>query len=171
MMIQGSKIQLPVEIIVATDPRGAIGKDNKLLWHLPADLKFFKETTRGHIVVMGRKTFESIGKPLPERTNIVLSRKLKSDGNIVVVRSPEEIYKYSDNKKKFFIIGGAEMYRYFLPMTDVVYRTLVMKEYPEADTFFPIEEFYSQFSLQKEECFEPDARNPVAYCFQKWIRK
>jgi len=170
-MTRRSKIQSPLEIIVATDLRGAIGKDNKLLWHLPADLKFFKETTRGHIVVMGRKTFESIGKPLPDRINIVLSGRLKSDGTILVVNTPEEIFKYSMEGKKIFIIGGAEIYRHFLPMAHVVYRTLVKKEYPEADTFFPMEEFYSQFSLQHEECFEPDARNPVAYCFQKWIRK
>jgi dihydrofolate reductase len=117
----------------------AIGKDNALLWHIPEDFKHFKELTSGHAIVMGENTYRSIGRPLPNRTNIVLSQTPDfAPEGIVVVRSIEEAIERAKKVKQeeIFIIGGASIYRQFIPLADRLYLTLVEGEY-EADTFFP----------------------------------
>jgi len=127
-----------ISIIVAADENNIIGKDNDLIWHLPDDLKFFKSQTSGHTIVMGRRTFESVGKPLPKRVNIIITRDLsfKPEG-CIVVHSLEaaltEAYKTDENP---YVVGGEQIYRLALPLTDVVYLTRVHHKF-EGDRSFP----------------------------------
>lgn len=131
-------------MIVAVDETRAIGKDNKLLWHIPEDLKRFKELTTGHAVIMGENTYRSIGRPLPNRKNIVMtmSADLELPG-CLVVHSIEEALQLAkeEEMEEVFVIGGASIYKQFLPMVDRLYLTLVQGTH-EADTFFPE---YSEF--------------------------
>ncbi len=126
-----------LSMIVAAAENNAIGKDNKLLWHLPDDLKHFKQTTKGHHVIAGRKTFESQGRPLPHRTNIIITRNknYRAQG-CVIVNSLEEALKQVKNDDEPFIIGGENIYRLAMPKADRIYLTRVHAEF-EADTFFP----------------------------------
>lgn len=134
-----------ISIIVAMAPNRAIGQKGKLLWSIPAELKRFKEMTMGHPIIMGRKTHESIGLPLPGRTNIVITRdeNYQSEG-VVVVHSLEEALGAAQVKdtEEIFIIGGGEIYKEALPLADKLYLTIVEGDFPEADTFFPD---YSEF--------------------------
>lgn len=117
----------------------AIGKNNALLWHIPEDFKHFKELTSGHAIIMGENTYKSIGKPLPNRTNIILSLSSEfTPEGCMVVRSIEEAIAVAKQyeTEEIFIIGGASIYKQFIPMADRLYLTLVDGEY-EADTFFP----------------------------------
>lgn len=117
----------------------AIGKNNALLWSIPEDMKHFRELTTGHAVIMGENTFRSIGKPLPNRTNIILSLDPHFDPEgCMVVRSIEEALDMAKRSEaeEIFIIGGASIYRQFIPLAERLYLTLVEGEY-EADTFFP----------------------------------
>jgi dihydrofolate reductase len=125
-------------IIVAIDENNAIGKDNKLLWHITEDLKYFKSITNGHPVIMGRKTFESIGKALSGRTNIIISRnrQFSAEGCIVVSSLEEAISVASETDDDKFIIGGASVYREAVGIADMIYLTVVHSRY-DADTFFP----------------------------------
>ena len=123
--------------IVAMTQNRVIGKDGDLPWHLPEDLKFFKKTTSGHPIVMGRKTYESIGRPLPKRQNIVLTRDREwSAEGVDVIHSPEDIEKLNLDKSEVFIIGGAEIYKLFLNYMDELIITHVKGVY-EGDTYFP----------------------------------
>jgi dihydrofolate reductase len=131
---------------IATKDR-AIGFQNQLLWHIPEDFKHFKETTLGHAIIMGENTYRSIGRPLPNRTNIVLSQdKGFVPEGCSVVRSVEEALEKarSVEPEEVFVCGGASVYRQFLPYADRLYLTLVEGEY-EADTFFPD---YGDFSRE-----------------------
>ena len=138
-----------ISVIAAISENRAIGKNNQLLFRIPEDLKRFKTITSGHPVIMGRKTFESIGQPLPGRTNIVVThdRNFHAQGLIVVHSLQEAIKsafaKATADKKEIFIIGGASIYAQALPFADKLYLTLVNQEYPEADAFFPD---YSEFN-------------------------
>ncbi len=126
-------------MIVAVDETRAIGKDNRLLWHIPEDLKHFKELTTGHTVIMGENTYYSIGRPLPNRTNIVvtLNKDLSLSGCQVVYSIDDALALARQNEpEEAFVIGGASIYRQFLPMIDRLYLTLVRGTH-EADTFFP----------------------------------
>ena len=128
-----------LSIIVAKAKNNIIGKDNKLLWNLPADMKRFKEITSGHVIIMGRKTFESIGKVLPNRKHIIFSqnRDLKyDDENVEVVHSMLEIKEYIDNDEENFVIGGAMIYNLLMPHVTKMYVTQVNKDF-EGDAFFP----------------------------------
>jgi len=127
-----------LSIIVATDENNAIGKNNKLLWHISEDLKYFKSITSGHPVIMGRKTFESIGKPLPNRTNIVISRNidLKIEGCIVANSLNEAINTASKINNEYFVIGGESIYKEAINIADTIYLTKVYNVY-DADTYFP----------------------------------
>lgn len=159
---------MTIAAIVATDLNNAIGKDNQLLWHLPADLKFFKTTTMGCPVIMGRKTYESIGRLLPGRKNMVITRS--ADYRIEgaeIYHSLEAAIK-SCTEEKVFIIGGAEIFNLGMPVTTEIYRTVVQAEF-EADTFMP-EINSGQFKCVWEECHEADEKNKFGYCFQKWER-
>ena len=134
-----------ISIIAAIGKNRELGKDNKLLWHIPEDLKRFKELTSGHVVIMGRKTYESIGKPLPNRINIIVTRDNDyHQKDTIVCHSLEEALRQAQGKpsKEVFIIGGGEIYKQGLEYADKLYLTLIDKEYPEADAFFPD---YSEF--------------------------
>jgi len=123
--------------IVAMTPDRVIGRDGTLPWHLPEDLAFFKRTTSGHPIVMGRKTYESIGRPLPKRRNIVLTRDPNwSAPGTGVIHSPEELTKLPDISGTVYIIGGAEIYQAFLPHTDEVLVTHVLEPHA-GDTYLP----------------------------------
>lgn len=148
-------------IIVAVAENGAIGRNNALLWHIPADLKYFKETTSGYPVIMGRKTFESIGRALPHRTNIVVSASLAAtqtnngshssehaggpavpnpsgDTALLYASSLDEAFRLAENTGtgKCFIIGGGSIYAQSMPLADRLYITHVHTEVENADTFF-----------------------------------
>ena len=130
-----------ISIIVAVAENGAIGKNNRLLWRLSDDLKQFKALTSGHAIIMGRKTYESIGKPLPNRTNIVITRhgKIFDDESVLIADSIEkaiEIAKEVKGEEEIFIIGGGNIYEQSLEITDKIYLTEV-KVIIDGDTFFP----------------------------------
>jgi dihydrofolate reductase len=129
----------PLSLIVAVAENGCIGVENKLPWHLPEDLKRFREITRGHPVIMGRKTFESIGRPLPQRQNIVITRDPSySAPGIQAVTSLEQAIELASatNPREIFVIGGAEIYRLAFPRADRLYLTVVHLEV-RGDAFFP----------------------------------
>ncbi len=128
-----------LSIIVAKAKNNIIGKDNKLLWHLPADMKRFKQLTTGHVVIMGRKTFESIGKVLPNRKSVVFTQNndfVVDDENVEIVHSMLEIKEYIDNDEENFVIGGAMIYNLLMPHVKKMYVTEINKDF-EGDTFFP----------------------------------
>ena len=127
-----------ITIIAAIGKNRELGKDNDLIWHLPNDLKRFKKVTSGHVVIMGRKTFESLGKPLPNRTNIIITRNgnFKAEG-CVIVNSLNEAIEASKADPNPFILGGAEIYRQSIKIADVLDLTLVDAEL-DADVFFPV---------------------------------
>jgi dihydrofolate reductase len=157
-----------IAAIVAIDLNHAIGKNNQLLWHLPADLKFFKQTTMGCPIIMGRKTYQSIGKLLPGRKNIIITRNedFKIEG-AEIYQSLNDAISECDSEK-VFVIGGAEIYTLAMPMIKELYITIVKNKF-DADTFFS-KINTSQFNLVWEDCHEADEKNKFDYCFQKWIR-
>jgi len=155
-----------ISIAVAVGENFAIGKNNQLLWHMPADLKFFKQTTTGHTVIMGRKTFDSVGRPLPNRRNIVITRdtQLKINGVEVVNSLPEALEITKEEEKPVFIVGGAEIYKQALPLTHTLYLTTIHHQF-EADTFFPTIN-RSEWKVVKSESHAADEKNPYDYTFE-----
>lgn len=162
---------IKISLVVAVSDNHVIGKDNQLLWTLPNDMKFFKNTTWGMPVIMGRKTFESLGKPLPGRTNIVITRKpdWKADGT-VTVPSLEEAIKAAEatDAKEVFVIGGGQIYEQAMPIADRLYYTRVHATV-EGDTFFPVIDKV-QFRLVSELPFQKDERHAYDYSFEIWDR-
>ena len=129
-----------ISIIAAIGKNGELGKNNALIWNLPRDLKFFKETTNHHKVIMGLNTYLSIGRPLPNRENIVLSQDInaiKNDNLTVYDNINKMIEMELSNNDETFIIGGASLYKYFYDIADRMYLTLIDAEDKEADTYFP----------------------------------
>lgn len=162
-----------ISFIVAMDERRGIGLHNKLPWHLPADLAFFKKVTTGHTILMGRKTFESIGRPLPKRRNVVLTRdrQFTAEGCDIVHSVEEAIERYgADNENgELFVIGGAEVFRLFMPYADKLYITEIAHRF-EADTFFdPIER--SDWYVLSREKGPRDDKNPYDYEFVTYERR
>lgn len=128
-----------LSIVVAKSKNNIIGKENKLVWNLPEDLKHFKELTTGHTIIMGRKTFDSIGRVLPNRNHIIFSNNpdLKVDNeNVKVVHSLLEIQDLIEKKDEVFVIGGAAIYNFLMPYVKKMYVTEIDEEF-EGDTFFP----------------------------------
>jgi dihydrofolate reductase len=126
-----------ISVIAAVSENGVIGREGKLPWYIPEDLKHFKKLTSGNVVIMGRKTYESIGKPLPNRINIVITRdKNKIIDGCITVNSIEEAIKKAGNDKQIFIIGGGEIYKKSLNFANKVYLTKV-HQVIEGDTYFP----------------------------------
>lgn len=138
-----------ISIIVATSLNWAIGRNNQLLWHISEDLKYFKKITSGHTVIMGRKTWESIGKPLPNRRNIVVSRSLEKITDAEVYKSLELALKAAGNES-LFIIGGGEIYKQALPLAEKLYLTIVNLTVEDADTFFPKINFNEWREISRE---------------------
>ena len=155
-----------VKIIVATSKNKVIGDSNSLIWHLPADLKRFKELTTGNTIVMGRKTYESIGRPLPNRRNIIITRDVKYDvEGCEVVNSLEEALMICNNN--CFIIGGGEIYKQSMSIADQIYLTLVHEDF-EGDTEFP--EIGSEWKMVTSQDFEPDEKNKHKYSFIEYMK-
>jgi len=158
--------------VVAASTNNIIGKDNQLLWRLPNDMKFFKNTTWGMPVVMGRKTFESLGKPLTGRTNIVITRKKDwtPDGVKVVSNLDEAMSAAADaDAKEAFIIGGGEIYKQTMPLVHRIYITRV-HAILQGDTSFPeIDE--KEWELLSQLDFKADEKHKYDYCFQVWQRR
>jgi len=158
-----------ITIIAAIAENNALGKNNQLIWHLPADLKRFKEVTNGHHIIMGRKTFESLGKPLPNRTNIIITRNkdYKHEG-CIVVHSLEEAIKTADNDPNPFILGGAEIYKQAMKIADKLDLTFVHQSF-EADAFFPEIDLKIWKEIARKD-FKADERNAYNYSFLTYIR-
>jgi len=155
-------------LVVAYDQQRGIGADNDLLWqrNLPADLKHFKSLTTGQSIVMGRKTYESIGRPLPDRQNIVVSHSLSDIPGVTVVDSLAAAYAVA--KHAVYIIGGGSIYEQALPDVDVVHATEVAAEFPNATVFFPA--LGSDWRETARERHEADERNQYAYDFVTFER-
>ena len=164
-----------ISLIVAASENNAIGRNNKLLWHLPNDMKFFKNTTWGMPVIMGRKTYDALaGEPLPGRFNFVITRQRDwspHNDKVTVtsnLRQALEGAKATDCRE-VFVIGGGEIYRYAMPIADRIYMTRVHTEL-EGDTFFPpIDK--KDWQLTDNRDFPADEKHAYAYSFQVWERK
>ena len=159
-----------ITLIVAMGKNREIGKENQLLWHLPKDLKRFKELTSGYHIIMGRKTYESIGKPLPNRTNIVISRKNDwFEEGILIVGSIKEAVKFAKKiDEEVFVLGGGNIYEQTIDFADKLEVTLV-DAVLDADTFFPkINE--KVWQKTNEERHQKDEKNEFDFCFQTYER-
>jgi dihydrofolate reductase len=160
-----------ISFIVAMDQNGAIGKDNQLPWHLPEDLKFFKRVTMGHAIAMGRKTHESIGRVLPGRENIVITRQPNYQcEDCTVFYSIDEFVTYCQKQtNEIFVIGGAEIFRETFPFSDKLYITYIHESFA-GDTFFPPfnQEDWILTSVEKG---NKNEQNPYDYEFRIYDRK
>jgi dihydrofolate reductase len=155
----------PVELVVAAAENDVIGRANELPWHLSGDLRHFKSLTIGRPILMGRKTYESIGKALPGRTNFVLSRSAKfAPADCSVVATLQDARAAADASSPLMVIGGAEIYRLCLPFAQRIHLTLVHAEIADGDTFFS-DWRDSQWSESSRERHEPDGKNAYAYSF------
>ncbi len=165
-----------ISLVVAASEDNAIGEGNALLWKLPNDMKFFKNTTWGMPVIMGRKTFESMAsKPLTGRTNIVVSRQdnlIEAQEGLVLAKSVEHAIELANDSdcKEVFVIGGGEIYIQVLGIAHRIYLTRVHTIFPNADTFFPPID-HDRFQLVEEVAMTADAKHAFSYTFQTWERK
>ena len=155
-----------LSLIAAIGKNHEIGKNNMLLWHMPSDMKFFRDTTKGHAVVMGRKTFESLPGILPNRKNIIITRdtNYKITGGEVVHSLEEALSLFKGSDEEVFIIGGSEIYKQAINIADKLYITHIDKEDKEADAFFPeiIPVVWNEISHTENQA---DDKNPFAYTF------
>ncbi len=157
-------------LIAAAAENNALGKDNQLLWHLPEDFKRFKQITSGNYIIMGRKTFESFPKPLPNRTHVIITRQKDyiAEG-CIVVHSLEEAIEISPKEEEVFVIGGAEIYKQSIENADKIELTRVHSEF-EADAFFP--EFNtSNWNLVFSEKHTKDEKHQFDYTFETYLKK
>nr|WP_321229727.1 dihydrofolate reductase [uncultured Psychroserpens sp.] len=159
-------------IIVAAGDDNAIGKDNDLIWHLSDDLKRFKSLTNGHCIIMGRKTFESFPKPLPNRTHIVITRQnnYKAPDGIIVVNNMEDALDAARNDKQPFIIGGGEIYKQSMGLADRIEITRVHHKFPDADTYFP-EIDMSKWKETTRKEHSKDDKHEFSFTFLTYVRK
>lgn len=160
-----------ISLIAAIGKNNELGKNNTLVWSMPTDLKYFREKTSGHPVIMGRKTFESIGRPMPNRRNIIITRDLnyKKDG-IEVAHSLEEALNLIPHKKEeIFVIGGEEIFKQAMNLADRLYITHIDAEDSEADSFFPeiIPVVWNEISHEEH---KKDEKNPYNYTFSIYER-
>ncbi len=159
-----------ITIIAAAAANNALGKDNDLIWHLPDDFKRFKQITTGHFIVMGRKTFESFPKPLPNRTHVIITRQedYTAPEGCIVVNSLKKAIEICPKDEDIFIIGGGEIYQQSMNIADKVELTRVFT-HPEADTFFP-EINPEEWKLVFEEFHPKDEKHAFDYTFLTYIR-
>ncbi len=158
-----------ISLVVAASNNNAIGKSNKLLWRLPNDMRYFKNVTWGMPVVMGRKTFESLGKALPGRKNIVLTKKTgwKADSVIPVASFDDAVFLVKEmDVKEMMVIGGGEIYASVFDKASRIHMTRVDSEF-EADTFFPVIDTRI-WELVSQKNYESDAKHAYNYSFQVW---
>jgi len=159
-----------ITIIAAVASNNALGKDNQLIWHLPADLKRFKKVTLGHHIIMGRKTFESLGKPLPNRTTIIITRNknYKQEG-CIVVNSLQQAIEAAKTDENPYVLGGAEIYKQAIKIADKLDLTLVDQSF-EADVFFPEIDFTIWREAARED-IKADEKNCYNFSFISYLRK
>lgn len=160
---------MEISIIVATSKNNVIGRDGGIPWHLSADLKRFKALTTGHPIVMGRRTFESIGRPLPGRRNIVISNSVNAIEGCDVIKSVDDLLNDKSLDGMIFIIGGGEIYKQFLPYAKNVYLTEVETEIADGDTFFPELNPMEWIEVGRES-HEADEKNDFNYSFVDYER-
>jgi len=161
-----------ISLLVAMDKDNVIGKNNDLPWYLPKDLRFFKELTTDKNVIMGRKTFDSIGKPLPNRRNIVITSKdMDFPEGVETVDSLQGVYDLDARHpdKEWFVIGGGEIFKQILPKADRMYITRIEESF-DGDTFFPTFD-EDEWTLTSKVEGERDERNPYEYYFLQYDRK
>ena len=159
-----------ISVIVAVAQNGVIGGGNTLLWHISEDLRRFKSITMGHPVIMGRRTFESVGRPLPGRTNVVVSRREDyTPEGVTVVRSLEEAFALFPQEEEIFVTGGGQIYAQAMPLADKLYLTTVEKDY-DGDTRFPDwnRDEWRQVSCERHDCGK---NYPYPFQFTDWVRK
>lgn len=157
---------MKISMIAAMAKNRVIGADNQMPWHLPADLGHFKRTTLGKPIVMGRKTYESIGKALPGRLNIVVSRdKLLKLSDATVVQTCEQAIQSAGKVDELMVIGGGTMYNYFLPLCQRLYLTEIDFEVA-GDTYFPDYSAVANWRLIDSTAFSPDQKNQYSYTFK-----
>lgn len=158
---------MKISLIVAVDEINGIGKNNQLPWYLPADLQHFKKITTGFPIIMGRKTFDSIGKALPNRRNIVVSRQENLEiSGVEVSDSIQSAILLCKDEHEIFIIGGAQIFEQSLDLADTLYLTVIQNNF-NADTFFPkIDE--KHWNLCLDEAHKPDEKNVYSYNFKKY---
>ncbi len=156
-----------ITMIAAAAENNALGKDGNIPWHLPDDFKHFKQLTTGHHIIMGRKTWESFPRPLPNRTHIVITRDLNYKAeNAIVVHSLEDALAYSKDEKQVFIIGGGEIYTLGMDYATHIELTRVHNEY-EADAFFPTIDT-NTWKLTKSVFHDVDDRHKSGFTFETW---
>lgn len=155
-----------ISLIAAIGKNNELGKNNNLVWNMPTDLKFFREKTSGHPVIMGRKTFESIGRPMPNRRNVIITRDLdyKKDGIEIVHSLNEALGLLPDKNEEIFIIGGEEIFKQSMSLADRLYITHIEAEDKDADAFFPeiIPIVWNEISREEH---QKDEKNPFNYTF------
>ena len=169
MSLNNSELNMII-MIAAVAENNTLGKDNELVWHLPNDFKRFKALTSGHHIIMGRKTFESFPKPLPNRKHIIITRQKKYQAEgCIIVESIEEAINICPKDENSFIIGGGEIYTLGLPYTDKIEITRVHESF-EADTYFP-EINNKEWKIVSSEFNKKDEKHKYDYTYQTFIRK
>lgn len=161
-----------LSIIVAVAKNNVIGKDNKLIWHLPEDLKRFKQLTTGHTIIMGRKTFESLGRVLPNRKHIVLCNDANlevENENVEVIDDIQLLNKYINSEEENFIIGGATIYKLLIPYANKMYITKINEEF-EGDVYFPEIDAKVWQEVERQKGIK-DEKNPFDYEYVTYIKK
>lgn len=160
-----------LSIIVAVAKNNVIGKDNQLIWHLPEDLKRFKRLTTNHTIIMGRKTFESLGRVLPNRKHVILCNDAEmniDDENVEILDDISKLKKYKDSEEENFVIGGATIYKLLMPYSDKMYVTHINEEF-EGDVYFP-EISENDWKITEREKGLRDEKNPFDYEYVTYER-
>ena len=154
---------MTISLVAAMGRNRVIGNKGKLPWHMPADLKYFRDKTKGKPVIMGRKTFDSMGKLLPNRTNIILTRDrhYKADG-CIVADSADEALKSAGNAGEIMVIGGQKIFEQFMPIADRIYLTIIHADF-EGDAYFP--KYGKEWKEASRERHNADEKNPYNYDF------
>lgn len=160
-----------ITMIAAAAENNELGKDNGMIWHLPDDFKRFKKLTSGHYVIMGRRTFDSLQKPLPNRTNVVITRnKNYQKEGALIVHTMAEALKVSKEDSQPFIIGGGEIYKMGFPFAEKIELTRVHGTFADADTFFP-EFSKEEWKLISEVEHETDEKHKYSFTYETWVKK
>lgn len=160
-----------LSIIVAIANNNVIGKDNKLIWHLPEDLKRFKNITTGHTIIMGRKTFESLGRVLPNRKHVILCNDMElniDNENVIVLEDISLLKEYIDSEEENFVIGGATIYKLLLPFAQKMYITKIDEDFV-GDVYFPKINEEEWKIIQEEQGIKNEA-NPYDYKYITYLR-
>ncbi|MCB0396037.1 MAG: dihydrofolate reductase [Flavobacteriales bacterium] len=161
---------MELSFIVAVAENNVIGQDNQLPWHLPADLKYFKKITTGHTIIMGRKTYESIGKPLPNRRSVIVTRQTGYEASgCTVVASIAEALDLCSDEQEVFLIGGAELYSHAMDRADKLYITHIHHTI-QGDRYFPEITKNTWKEIEREDC-SADEKNPYDYSFVVYKRR